>query len=175
VSVRTRRNFLEAAAAAAAAGGAAGCGARGNWRTFSEQEARTLEAILDQLIPEDDAPGASKAGVIHYIDRQLTGHFREHRDAYREGIAAADRLAGGNFAAATSGYQQEALRQLENGSGTRVFFDLVIAHAMQGFYSSPRHGGNSGFASWRMLGIPAVPVRGRNLYDLTNGGADAKG
>ena len=130
--------------------------------------------MLESIIPDDDSPGARTASVIHYIDRQLRGHFREHRAAYRDGIAAADRLAGGDFAGAGPERREDVLRQLERDGATKPFFDLVVAHAMQGFYGSPRHGGNEGFASWKMLGIPPVPVRGRNLYDLTKGGADAK-
>jgi hypothetical protein len=60
------------AAAAATLTGTAGCGgATGAWRFFKDQEACTLEAILERLIPEDDGPGARQAGVIHYIGRQL--------------------------------------------------------------------------------------------------------
>jgi len=172
---RTRRTFLGAAAAAAIAG-AAGCGgARGTtWRFFSGQEARTLDALLQWIIPDDGSPGARQAGVIHYIDRQLTGHFREHRKAYRDGLAATDRLADGDFAGAPLPRQQAALRQLQRGPATRPFFDLLVAHAMQGFYGNPRHGGNRDFVSWRMLGVSPLQVRGRAPYDLTTGGAHAK-
>ena len=48
----------------------------------------------------------------------------------------------------------------------RPFFDLVLAHTMQGFYGNPRHGGNREYASWRMLGVTPTQVRGRNLYEL---------
>jgi gluconate 2-dehydrogenase gamma chain len=162
MSVRTRRTFLEAAAAAAATG-AAGCGGtQGGWRVLSEAEARTLDAILDWIIPADDAPGARAAGVIRYIDRQLAGHFRQNLEAYRAGLAAADRLAGGGFAAAAPERQRDALARLERDGATRAFFELVVTHAMQGFYGNPRHGGNREFSSWRMLGIPPVPVRGRS-------------
>jgi gluconate 2-dehydrogenase gamma chain len=174
VSVRTRRNFLEAAAAAAVAGGAAGCGAKSNWRSFADGQGRTLEALLDHIIPADDMPGARAAGVIHYIDRQLRAHFREHRQTYVAGLAAADRLAGGNFAGAPAERQAEVVQQLERDQATRPFFDLLVSHAMQGFYGNPRHGGNGGFASWRMLGIPPVPVRGRDQYEFPKGGSDAK-
>jgi gluconate 2-dehydrogenase gamma chain len=43
---------------------------------------------------------------------------------------------------------------------------------MQGFYGDPRHGGNREYASWRMLGVPVAPIRGRQLYDLTTGLAE---
>ena len=103
--------------------------------------------------------------MVRYIDRQLAGKFREYLGTYREGLRAADRLAGGSFAQASPERQAEAMRQLEKES--RPFFDLVVAHTMQGFYGNPRHGGNRDYASWRMLRIPPSPVRGRAHYDFT--------
>jgi len=38
---------------------------------------------------------------------------------------------------------------------------------MQGYYGSPRHGGNRDAISWRMLGLDEPPLRGRAQYDLT--------
>jgi gluconate 2-dehydrogenase gamma chain len=49
------------------------------------------------------------------------------------------------------------------------FFNLIRAHAMQGFYGDPRHGGNRDEASWKMLGIPCPPVRGRLPYQRKAG------
>jgi hypothetical protein len=165
-----RRRFL-ATAAVAASGFAAGCGAgaRSSWRFFTDQEARTLDAMLACIIPSDGAAGAREAGVIHYIDRQLTRRFREQQKDYRAGLAA---LRG--FADATPERQQRILSEMERDRARKPFFDLMVTHAMQGFYGNPRHGGNRDFASWRMLGISPVPVRGRELYDLTRGGVNAK-
>lgn len=142
--MRTRRTFL-GTAAAAVSGVAAGCGARSSFRFFTDHEARALDALLAWVIPTDDTPGAREAGVIHYIDRQLTRHFREHRQAYRDGLAVLP----------------DPLDEASLARIPKPFFDLVVTHAMQGFYGNPRHGGNRDFASWRMLGIPPIPVRGR--------------
>jgi gluconate 2-dehydrogenase gamma chain len=38
---------------------------------------------------------------------------------------------------------------------------MLVAHAMQGFYGDPRHGGNRERVSWKMLGVASPPVRGR--------------
>ncbi len=169
-----RRKFLHATAAAAA-GTAAGCGStRSAWRFLTSDEARTLEAICACLIPADADAGATGAGVIHYIDRQLTRRFREHQPAYRAGLAAASAMAGGSFADAAGERQERILREMEARADTRNFFNLVVTHTMQGFYGNPRHGGNRDFASWRMLGVSPVQVRGRDLYELTEGAASAK-
>jgi gluconate 2-dehydrogenase gamma chain len=37
---------------------------------------------------------------------------------------------------------------------------------MQGFYGDPRHGGNREGVSWKMLGLPYPPIRGRLRYDV---------
>src|SRR5450759_5069201 len=37
------------------------------YRFFSEAEAKLLIAICEQIIPRDDTPGATDAGVIYYI------------------------------------------------------------------------------------------------------------
>ena len=63
--------------------------------------------------------------------------------------------------------QTEVLREVEKKA--KPFFDLVVAHTMQGFYGDPRHGGNRDAASWKMLGLPFPPVRGRAHYDKTTG------
>jgi gluconate 2-dehydrogenase gamma chain len=54
-----------------------------------------------------------------------------------------------------------------NPAQAKQFFEMILSHTMQAFYGDPRHGGNREMASWRMLGVPITPVRGREQYDLT--------
>ncbi len=61
-----------------------------------------------------------------------------------------------------------------NKAQAKQFFDLILSHAMQGYYGDPRHGGNREAAGWRMLGIPATQVRGRDQYDLTKPGVPVR-
>jgi len=143
-------------------------------------EAKTLAAICDQIIPPDQDPGAAWAGVVNYIDRQLCGPFKHLRNTYRYGIAAVDgssqALFGLSFADLTSARQVKLLTMMEEGRtpdnvwkrvSSVEFFGLLVDHTMQGFYGDPRHGGNREGASWKMLGIPYPPIRGRLKYDLT--------
>ncbi len=83
-----RRTFLGAVLAGAAGGTAIAFGKRGGsgWRFFTDEEARTVAAICEQLIPADRDPGARQADVVNYIDIQLTRHFRKHQKVYRSGI-----------------------------------------------------------------------------------------
>ena len=163
-----RREFVAAGAALAAS--CAAC-RRSQYRFLAEGEAAALAVLCDQIIPADDFPSASQAGVLTYIDLQLPGHYRRHQMAYRDGLKQADDLSRSRFgvelARASAPQQLEMISALEKNN--RSFFDLVRAHTMQGYYGTPRHGGNRDAVSWRMLGLDEPPVRGRAQYDLTGG------
>ncbi len=165
-----RRTFLWTGLSAAAVLAGVGCrGAKSgpSWRFFTASEARTVEAVCAQLIPTDQDAGATEAGVVNYIDIQLTRAFRKHRVLYREGLAAIDAESrasvGKAFADASSPQQVDVLGAVEEKQ--KAFFDLILAHTRQGFYGDPRHGGNRHMVSWKMVGLPFPPVRGRQHYD----------
>lgn len=165
----TRRQFVAAGALGGAAA-AIGCkaGKKGAWEFLSEDQARTLAAICDQIVPADDFPSASQAGVLTYIDRQLTRHYRRHRDAYRDGLERADAISEKQFgqplASLSSQQQLQVVSAIEQQD--RGFFELVRNHTFEGYYGTPRHGGNRDAVSWRMLGLPEPPQLGRAQYDL---------
>jgi gluconate 2-dehydrogenase gamma chain len=163
-----RRSFLGAGLAAAAGGTVActkGTGG-GNWRFFTPAQAQIVDALCEQLIPADQDPGAKEAGVVNYIDLQLSKRFRKHRGVYQQGIEAIESAGrkkfGRRFVELTADQQVEVMNAVEESS--QVFFDLIVAHARQGFYGDPRHGGNRNRVSWKMVGLPFPPVRGREHY-----------
>ena len=165
-----RRAFVSAGLASAAAGAVVTLprwSGNSPWRFFTTDEAATVDAICEQLIPADGDPGGRQARVVNYIDIQLTRPFKRYQKAYRQGIAAVEAASRAKFSkrfiALTPDQQGEVLAGIEESS--RVFFDLVLTHTRQGFYGDPRHGGNRDRASWKMLGLPFPPVRGRMHYD----------
>ncbi|HEY3834990.1 MAG TPA: gluconate 2-dehydrogenase subunit 3 family protein [Bryobacteraceae bacterium] len=166
---RLRRRTLLTAALSAAAGTAISCGTKssGRWRYFTDDEASTVEAVTAQLIPSDSAPGAKEAGVVNYIDIQLSRAFRKHRSAYRQGLQwiddASRKAYGKRFVELTEDQQVQVLNAAEEQS--KAFFNLILNHTRQGFYGDPRHGGNRDRTSWKMLGLGTPPVRGRQHYD----------
>ena len=117
----SRRKFLEAALLAAAASGASVACTRSTsaWRFLTVDEAKTLAAACDQIIPPDEAPGAEWAGVVNYIDRQLCSPLRHLRETYRWGIAAMNKssrlLYGSDFAVLPNTKQFELLTKMEEG------------------------------------------------------------
>ena len=118
---------------------------------FTEAEASLIVLIAEQIIPADQGPGATQAGVVQYIDRQLAGLRKRLVPVYREGLPAFEPLRNMPFPEQTKFL--EAVERGEHGRPAAELFNLMIDHTMQGFYGSPKHGGNKDEASWRMLGV----------------------
>ncbi len=166
---------MQITAAATAAAPIMSCIGTGTpWRCLSVDEARTLEAMCDRIIPADQDPGAAWAGVVTFIDRQLVGPYRRFRKTYKWGLAGTNgtslAMFAKPFAGLTPQQKDTVLQSMDKGQArgedwkqvsAKSFFDLVVTHTMQGFYGDPRHGGNRDRVSWKMLRLPYPPVRGR--------------
>jgi gluconate 2-dehydrogenase gamma chain len=187
--MKTNRRELLMLAAVAATGGAVGAGApallnrelfRGQpsrWRYLTDAEASLLDSMCAQIIPTDEDPGAPEAGCVIYIDRQLIGPHQRFAESYRAGLASlaatCQALHAKSFEELSSHDQIDLLKKLESGQvskehwktvSSREFFQLVCDHCMQGFYGSPRHGGNKDYVSYRMLGLAYPNIIGQNRY-----------
>jgi gluconate 2-dehydrogenase gamma chain len=150
-------------------------------RFFTAQEARVVAAACERIFPSDaTGPGATEAGVVIYIDRQLAGpygadknryskgpwreSYAEHgyqakenpRDTYREGIRGL-----GNFAGLSVEEQTKKLTAIEKTH----FFALLRAHTIEGMFSDPMHGGNAGLIGWQLIGFPGPQMSHRNEID----------
>jgi gluconate 2-dehydrogenase gamma chain len=90
----------------------------GPWLFFTAEEAATVEAAVDRLIPPDDrGVGGKDAGSALYIDRQLAGPYGRAEGLYN----ASPFLPG----AATQGYQLPDAPAARYRSGLRALTDYV--------------------------------------------------
>jgi gluconate 2-dehydrogenase gamma chain len=168
-----RRSFLAAAAITTAA-----CSkSNGRSANLTDIETTTLEPWVDTLIPADQDPGARDANVVTFIDRQLSRKYRKQKPAYQNALRVIDRLAarahGQPFHLLSMDQRVALLSNLESGlakpefsDGGKAAFEMILAHTQQGFYGDPRHGGNRDYASWRMIGVSPMPIRGRQHYEV---------
>lgn len=123
-----------------------------------------LKAMLDRIIPADEhGPGAVEAGALRYIERTLDEQRPELRPLYVEGLRrlqeaskerhgiAFDELdpdrADGVLRALSTG-------ELGGGDSDPAFLELVRAHAIEGVFGDPVHGGNRECVGWEMVGYP---------------------
>jgi len=151
---------------------------KGPYRFFTPGEAVCVIALAEQVIPADEhGGGATEAGVIHYIDRQLVAVFDYDQVIYQKGIDALQQSClgtlGTRFEQMDPDRQLEICWKMDRGElhgmyweevDQRRFFSLVVDHVMQGFYGAPRHGGNRGYMRYRMMGLDFPLVAGRNQY-----------
>ncbi|MDA1370579.1 MAG: gluconate 2-dehydrogenase subunit 3 family protein [Proteobacteria bacterium] len=135
--------------------------------TLTAEEAETLEAICDCLIPSDDnGPGAREARAVHYIDRSLASHNSGARHNYLVSLAAINDYArqtrGQPFNRLIRDHQESILQAVQDntvpgcapsGSG---FFNLVRNHTIDGTFCDPYYGGNQNFVGWDMLRYPGI-------------------
>lgn len=149
----------------------------GIYRFFTNDEALCVIALCEQIIPKDESPGASDAGVINYIDRQLASVFHYDQQVYRQGLKNLQQNCikqfNINFEMLPTDTQIELMQLMEKNlldktiweeKSASQFFALLLKHTMQGFYGSPIHGGNKDYASFRMLKIDYPLVIGQNRY-----------
>lgn len=152
-------------------------------RFFTAEEARVVQAACERILPADDSgPGATEAGVVVYIDRQLAGPYGKDkyrytkapfveapaeygyqgkeppREIYRSGIQKL-----GNFAELPPTEQDERLRAIEK----TIFFRILRQHTIEGMFSDPLHGGNAGLIGWQLIGYPGPLMSHRDEIDKT--------
>lgn len=173
-----RRDFLVIAVGGSVSGlllsSCSGPESSSPWRFFTRAEGLLVEALADQIIPPDQDPGGRWAQVAHYIDRQLIGYYRHYQERYRYGLASIEgssvAIKGSPFADLSLEDQRLVLEAIEQNAvpdgvwerePAASFFSLLLDHCMQGYYGTPRHGGNRDYVSYRMLDLDYPQILGR--------------
>jgi gluconate 2-dehydrogenase alpha chain len=135
---------------------------------LSRREGRVAEAIFERLFPADEnGPGAGEISVVRYVDRALSGAYRDDLEAYRLGLAAMDRAAEQRFrrpfADCAPEQQDELIEELETETLSQLktpspgdFFEMLRMHLQEGLFADPVYGGNRDKKGWAVIGHPGV-------------------
>ncbi len=141
-------------------------------RHFTAAQAHVVQAACERILPSDETgPGATQAGVVIYIDRQLAGpygrdawrytkgpwesddwegHGYQGKENPREIYAAGIESLGGDFPGLDGEQQDARLLEIEGS----LFFEMLRRHTVEGMFCDPLHGGNVDLIGWQMLGFP---------------------
>jgi choline dehydrogenase-like flavoprotein len=123
-----------------------------------------LTAALDRVIPEDNYPSATSAGVMNFIEG-AAGSFGAMWPLLLSGLddldAEAKSRSGTGFALLPPDHQDVVLAAVEQGDARATwqvdpaeFFAALVTVAADGFYADPGNGGNRDAISWSMVGYP---------------------
>ena len=148
------------------------------WRFITAQESNLLDALAEQIIPTDEWPGGRDSGITNFIDMQLSGSYIRYQDTYRKGLLAIQETCNTKFQKRFEELpfeeQTQFLKTMEAGKMggklwqqgfDRQFFRLIRDHSLQGFYGSPRHGGNKYNVSYKMMKLDYPVIIGQNRYN----------
>jgi len=147
------------------------------YRVFTDAEADCLIALCEQIIPADHDPGATDAEVIYYIDKQAAERFHGDTALFKQGIAALQEYCrtqhGKLFEELDASVQIEIMKTMEQNKlpggdwgdvKQSAFMGRAVERTMQGFYGSPRHGGNKDYVSYKMMKLDYPLLVGQNRY-----------
>lgn len=162
----SRRDFLKSSAgstlallswpaiAAARAQAAAAQTAGAAFTVLNAGEAAELAAIAARIIPTDDTPGATEAGVIYFVDHILGTGRAEMLEPLRQGLASLrEKVTAGydttDFHSLASSQQDELLKSIEK----TPFFNTMRFLTIAGTFTLPEYGGNRGGVGWKLIGF----------------------
>ena len=124
----------------------------------------TLRAVVDRIIPSDEFPSGWESGVGNYLSRQFHGDLQTQLNDYQQGLAAIEEeamnLHNAPFSSLSNEQMDTILTSIEQGIVTtewsvhpKQFFQMMVNHCAEGFYSNPENGGNRDSISWKMIGF----------------------
>jgi len=125
------------------------------WANMTPAQARGFAAVVDQIIPPDDLPGAADAGVVYFIDQALGGFAAGMGGLLTDGLADLDRRAQAAHPGST-GFADLALEQqtaILRTVDTTPFFNQIIFLTHCGMFALPSWGGNRDRAGWALIGF----------------------
>jgi hypothetical protein len=133
---------------------------------LSAERRRTLEAMVQRILPGTRGPGAAETGVAVAVETALQHRaWRASRPWIERTLdqlqARAGARDGCEFCACTPDAQDDLLRTLERDPNPvlRQVFRCFVVLSLEGLLGDPRHGGNRDFRAWKAMGLQIGHVR----------------
>jgi gluconate 2-dehydrogenase gamma chain len=141
------------------------------FEALTPAQASEVQAIAARIIPTDELPGATEAGVVYFVDRALMTFAADARPMYDAGLLHIDEVTSktfpgvAKFSAATVEQQDKILGILfqpdasEKAPGrhrqdavSSDFMQTIRLHVVAGFLITPEAGGNRDYVGWKVIG-----------------------
>lgn len=126
----------------------------GAYNILSDEEVLEYSAIAARIIPSDESPGATEAGVSYFIDTVLGDNMEAQHQILREGLRnlQSEGLVQHNaayFHLLSEEHQDQLLKEIESTE----FFNTIRFLTVAGMFSLPEYGGNKDKVGFELLGF----------------------
>lgn len=123
-------------------------------KTLDETEALEFSAIAARIIPSDELPGATEAGVIYFIDTVLADNREAEYRIMQAGLEDLQQTVNASynsdfFHLLQASQQDQLLRDIEQSE----FFNTIRFLTIAGTFSHPDYGGNRDQVGNQLLGF----------------------
>ena len=117
-------------------------------------DATELAAIAARIIPSDDTPGATEAGVIYFIDQVLDENRVQERNQLSDGIRDLNRQVSEDygvnlFSELDPDQQDRVLASIEQ----TAFFGTMRFLTVAGMFALAGYGGNGPDIGYQLIGF----------------------
>lgn len=129
--------------------------AEAGFENISTEESVELSALVNQIIPPDETPGATGIGVVYFMDVALGGFMSGAAPMLRQGLGELRQKIESAFPGASlfsglsSGQQTEMLKSVED----TPLFGMLHFMTLCGMFCLPGYTGNRENAGWDLIGF----------------------
>jgi gluconate 2-dehydrogenase gamma chain len=125
------------------------------YENISSEESVELSALVNQIIPSDETPGAAEIGVVYFIDAALGGFMTSAAPEFRQGLEEFQQKTRSaypdcdRFSALSLEQQTEMLKSVEE----TPLFGMLHFMTLCGMFCLPSYAGNRNNAGWDLIGF----------------------
>ncbi len=125
------------------------------FKNISIEESLELSALVDQIIPADETPGATEIGVVYFIDVALGGFMSSSAPVLRQGLEDLQQMTRSehpgitHFSELSLEQQTVMLKSIED----TPLFGTLYRMTMFGMFCLPSYSGNRDNAGWELVGF----------------------
>ena len=126
-----------------------------SFENITVEESVELSALVNQIIPPDETPGAAEVGVVYFIDVALGSFMSGKAPALRQGLKELQERTKSaypkinRFSELAPDQQTEMLKSAEDTS----LFEMLHVMTLSGMFCLPRYAGNRNNAGWELIGF----------------------
>lgn len=126
-----------------------------DFKNISIEESVELSALVNQIIPPDETPGASEIGVVFFIDVALGGFMSAKAAILRQGLEEIRQKTksvypdSSRFSELSFEQQTGVLKSIEDTPA----FEVMRFMTLCGMFCLPSYAGNRENAGWELIGF----------------------